>query len=231
MRMSLSAADEAAVDSKAIIAEVATIMQGLTFAYRFVAPVTLRSGADDLRLEMSPVILDAAGRAEAAPLFDTTAFLVADWVNTGSEPILPGPAMLYADGAFAGGADLPLVPPGGNADTGFGAIDGLTVTRRIPDRSEGATGFLTTANRRVETAVIAVENVTGKPWPVRIVDRVPVSEQDALRITWSAAPMPVEIDVDGRRGVLAWTFDLAPGTTQEITLEHRLDWPEDQVLR
>jgi uncharacterized protein (TIGR02231 family) len=231
MRMSIGAADVAAVDPKEILAEVATQMQGLTFAYRFTAPVTLRSGADALRLEMSPVTLDTAVRAEAAPLFDTTAFLVADWMNSGPEPILPGPAILYADGAFAGGVDLPLVPPGGRTTTGFGAIDGLAVTRRIPDRSEGATGFLTTANRRVETAVIAVENLTGEPWPVRIIDRVPVSEQDALRVTWSATPMPGETDVDGRRGVLAWTFDLDPGATREITLEHRLDWPEDQVLR
>jgi uncharacterized protein (TIGR02231 family) len=207
------------------------VLQGLTFAYRFADPVTLRDQADALRLEMSSLALTADVRAEAVPLFDTTAFLVAEWVNPGPEPVLPGPAMLYADGAFAGSADLPLVPAGGSAATGFGAIDGLTVTRIIPDRTSGETGFLTTANRQVETAVLSVENLTGEIWPVRLLDRVPVSEQDALAVTWSAAPMPDETDVDGQRGILAWTFDLPPGGTQEITLEHRLDWPEDQVLQ
>lgn len=222
---------EAAVANAAPAGGFETVAQGLTFAYRFADPVTLRAGADDLRLEMSPVMLEAEVRAEAAPLFDTTAYLVAEWMNDGAEPILPGPAMLYADGAFAGTADLPLVASGGTATTGFGRIDGLTVTRRIPDRSAGETGFLTSANRQVETATLTVENLTGETWPVRVLDRVPVSEQDALAVTWTAAPMPDETDVDGKRGVLAWTFDLAPGATQEITLEHRLDWPEDQVLQ
>ena len=237
MRMALDVSEAPAFPGMATVAPEVAIdavvaqMQGLTFAYRFATAVTLRSGADDLRLEMSPLTFDAEVRAEAVPLVDPTAFLVADWVNTGTEPVLPGPAILFADGALAGGADLPLVPPGGRATTGFGAIDGLTVSRRVPDRSAGATGFLTTANRQVETAVLTMENLTGAPWPVRVLDRVPVSEQDALRVTWSATPMPGETDVDGRRGVLAWIFDLAPGATREITLEHRLDWPEDQVLR
>jgi uncharacterized protein (TIGR02231 family) len=207
------------------------VLEGLAFAYRFAAPVTLRTGADDLRLDMAPVPVSASIRAEAAAPFDRTAYMVAEWVNPGPTPVLPGPAMLYADGAFAGTADLPLVPSGGTATTGFGAIDGLTVLRTVPDRSAGETGFLSTANRQVETAVIAVRNLTGETWPLRLLDRVPVSEQDALAVTWSAAPMPGETDVDGQRGVLAWTFDLAPGATQEITLEHRLDWPEDQVLQ
>jgi len=222
---------EAVMDEAAPAGGFQIVAQGLTFAYRFADPVTLRTGADDLRLEMSPVTLEAAVRAEAVPLFDTTVYLVAEWVNDGLEPILPGPAMLYADGAFAGTADLTLVAAGATATTGFGAIDGLTVTRRIPDRSAGETGFLTTANRQVETAILSVENLTGETWPVRLVDRIPVSEQDALDVTWSAAPMPDETDVEGQRGILAWTFDLPPGGTQEITLEHRLDWPEDQVLQ
>jgi uncharacterized protein (TIGR02231 family) len=227
----------AAPMAEAVVADAApaggfeTVAQGQTFAYRFADPVTLRTGADALRLEMSPMTLDAEVRAEAVPLVDTTAYLVAAWTNDSAEPILPGPALLYADGAFAGTADLPLVASGATATTGFGAIDGLTVTRRIPDRTSGETGFLTTANRLVETAVLTVENLTGETWPLRLLDRVPVSEQDALAVTWSAAPMPDEADVDGRRGVLAWTFDLAPGATQQITLEHRLDWPEDQVLQ
>jgi uncharacterized protein (TIGR02231 family) len=225
------APEMAAMDEAAPAGGFEVVAQGLTFAYRFADPVTLRDQADALRLEMAPLDLAADVRAEAVPLFDTTAFLVAEWTNAGSEPVLPGPAMLYADGAFAGAIDLPLVPAGGSTSTGFGAIDGLTVTRRVPDRSAGETGFLTNANRQVETAVLTVENLTDETWPVRLLDRVPVSEQDALAVTWSAAPMPGETDVDGQRGILAWTFDLAPGTTQEITLEHRLDWPEDQVLQ
>jgi hypothetical protein len=78
---------------------------------------------------------------------------------------------------------------------------------------------------------IAVENLTGEAWPLVVLDRVPVSEQDDLRITWSARPMPDETDVNARRGILAWRLDLDAGTRRTITLETRMSWPDGKVLR
>jgi uncharacterized protein (TIGR02231 family) len=204
---------------------------GAVFTFRFGAPVDIRTGTDALRLAMDELPLDVEVTAEAVPMFDETAFLVANLTNATGQPILPGSAMLYAEGTLVGAADLPLVPAQGEARIGFGPIDGLRLTRIVPDRSEGEEGVFTTSNRREETAVLTVENLTGETWPVRLTDRVPYSEQDDLEIEWDAQPAPAEESPEGQRGLLVWTFDIEPGATREIRLETRLAWPDGMVLQ
>ena len=41
---------------------------------------------------------------------------------------------------------------------------------------------------------------------------------------------PTERDVRDRRGVLAWTFEAAPGEVKEIKLGWRLRWPADKTV-
>jgi uncharacterized protein (TIGR02231 family) len=206
-------------------------LQGQVFTYRFGAPVDIRSGSDEVRLAMDELAAQAEVHAAATPEMDETAFLSARITNTTGQPILPGAAMLYAEGAVVGRIDLDLIPENGEADIGFGPINGLTLTRTVPSRTEGEEGVLTSSNRKEETAVIEVKNLTGDTWPVRLTDRVPHSEQDDLEITWDATPMPAERDPKGRRGLLVWEFDLAPGATQQIRLQTRIAWPQGMVLR
>lgn len=78
---------------------------------------------------------------------------------------------------------------------------------------------------------MTVENLTDEAWPVRLLDQIPFSEQQDLTITYAADPAPSEVDVDGNRGVLAWTFDLAPHQTKVVKLDHVIQWPEGYVLQ
>jgi uncharacterized protein (TIGR02231 family) len=236
MRGGSAAAPQAMMDEPVVVAEAAakgfdTAMQGQVFTYSFASPVDIRSASDQLRLSMDVLDTQAAVVAEAVPMVDQTAFLSARLTNTTGQPILPGPAMLFADGALVGGTDLNLIPENGEETIGFGPINGLTLDRIVPSRSEGEEGMLTTSNRQQEEAVITVKNLTGKAWPVRLTDRVPYSEQDDLEITWEATPMPTERNPEGQRGLLVWTFDIAPGATQEIRLQTRIAWPEGMMLR
>jgi uncharacterized protein (TIGR02231 family) len=206
-------------------------LHGQVFTYRFGTPVDIRSGSDRVRLAMDELSAAVRVHAAAVPVFDDTAFLSAEITNTTGQPILPGSAMLYADGALVGAEELDLIPANGEADIGFGPINGLTLTRTVPNRTEGEEGVLTASNRKEETAVITVENLTGETWPVRLTDRVPYSEQDDLEISWEATPMPAERDPKGQRGLLVWEFDVAPGETQQIRLQSRIEWPQGMILR
>ncbi len=206
-------------------------MQGTTFTYHFADPVDLRNGVDSLRLSMGPVTLVPKIVAEAVPSRDETAFLVADVENTGTETLLPGGALLYLDGALVGETELDLIPVNGKSKIGFGAIDGLRLTRTVPDRTEGDQGILTKSNRRDETAILKIENLTAENWPMRVIDTVPYSQQDDLVVTYTADPPVTTADAEGKRGVLTWQFDLAGGQSQEITLQHSLEWPEGFILQ
>ena len=156
---------------------------------------------------------------------------MATMANSGSEVLLPGDAYLYRDGALTGMVPLGALSPGDTVDLGFGAIDGIRLTRDMPERVEGDRGILTTSTQIEEQAVLEVENLTGEAWPVRVLDLVPYSEQEELEITYSADPAVSEVDVDGKRGVLAWDFDLPAGEKRMITLDSLLSWPEGKVLQ
>lgn len=205
---------------------------GLSVTYSHPAPVSVATGADRVRLDLGTRATGADMVAQAVPLGDSHAYLMARITNDTGEPILPtGEARFYLDGHFVGQRPLAALPAGAETALAFGPVEGLRLTRIVPARSEGDRGLLSKTTALSETVTIEVENLTGESWPLRVLDRVPFSEQDDLRIAWQAEPHPVEQDVDGRRGVLAWEFDLPAGESRAIRLSHDLRWPEGMVLR
>lgn len=205
---------------------------GLLVRYAYPAPVSVATGADRVRLMLSPIEADAEIEARAVPLVDETAFLMARVTNSNEDVILPtSEARFYLDGRYVGQRRLPFAAAGAEMALSFGPIEGLTLKRVVKTRSEGDRGLINRASERRETVEITVENLTGESWPVTLLDRVPVSEEDDLRITWNARPDPDETDVEDKRGILAWRFDLEPGARRTITLDTRMSWPEGKVLR
>lgn len=226
----LMSAAAPAVESDA--AEVAIAdFDGLSVSYSYPAPVSIASGADRVRLMLGPLETSADLVAQAVPMLDASAFLMAQFANDTGEILLPtAEARFYLDGRYVGQRWMNLIAAGAEADLSFGPIDGLRLTRLVTNRNEGDRGLITKSNEMTENVEIKIENLTGETWPLRVLDRVPVSEQEDLKITWQADPTPTEQDVDGQRGILAWAFDLAAGESRIIALQTRLTWPETKIL-
>lgn len=203
---------------------------GETVVYDYPTPVTLRSGADQMRLPMDSLALTPEITAEAVPRRDDRAYLVADTVNTTGAVILPGDASFHADGALVGRGALELTAAGDRMKLGFGPLDGILLERHIPDDLEGQRGLIRKSSEREETALLSIRNLTAETWPLRVIDQVPVSRQEDLRIDWSAEPAPDETDPEGKRGLLVWHSQIAPEETREIRLTTRIRWPEGKEL-
>ena len=170
-------------------------------------------------------------RATAVPARDQVAYLVASFDNTTAETILPGTAQLFLDGALTGSAELPLVAAGDTTELGFGALDGLILTRTVPNREQGEAGIITSSNQITEQAIMTVENLTGKAWALRVIDQVPYSEQTDLQISYAADPAATITDLEDQRGILAWDMDIGVGETRIIKLQSTLNWPTDFDLQ
>ena len=224
-----AAMEPAVVASETMVASMG--YQGDTVIYHYPVPVDLASGVENLRLALDEMSFAPKIVAQAVPRYDATAFVVASLTNDSGQILLPGAAYLYRDGALTGIAQLAVLAPGDEVDLGFGAIDGIRLTRDMPQRAEGDRGIISTSTQIEEKAVLEVENLTGEAWPVRVLDMVPYSEQEELEISYSVDPTVSEADVDGKRGVLAWDFELAAGEKRAITLESLISWPEGKVLQ
>lgn len=203
---------------------------GLVVTYSYPDPVTLLTGAGETRLQLDELAFTPEIFALATPLTSENAYVMAKVTNAGAEPLLPGPARFYRDGALVGSGTLPLWPQDVEQELGFGPLESLTVTRKIPDRSEGDSGLFSSDTERREEVQITAENRLPRAWPLRLRDRVPYSEQDDLEVTYEASPPETTRDLDGVRGILEWQMDLAPGAKAEIRLRTTMRWPEGMVL-
>jgi len=196
-------------------------------------PVTIATGADMVRLKLDTMTTSADVTAKAVPNRDETAFLMAKVVNDSGEVLLPSTAVsLFVDDVFVGlSEDFPGIPTGGEADLPFGPIDGLRLERVVLNQNEGDRGILSRSNEQTTAVQIEITNLTNDTWPVRVIDRVPYSQQEDLQITWSAEPEPSDVNVDNQRGILGWDITVKPGESQVIQLDQMLSWPDGMILR
>ncbi|WP_323009371.1 DUF4139 domain-containing protein [Paracoccus sp. (in: a-proteobacteria)] len=228
--IAMDSVERAAPAPASIAGSAVAGMVGETVVYDYPTPIDMRDGADALRLPLDSHELTPEIIAEAVPRRDDSAFLVADTVNSTGAVILPGDATFYADGAMVGRGVLELTAAGDDMKLGFGPLTGIKLERHVPDEIEGNRGLISKSSERRETAILRIRNLTGEEWPLRVIDRVPVSTQENLRVDWSADPSPDETDPDGKRGLLVWNGKIDAGEERSITLTTALRWPDGQIL-
>jgi uncharacterized protein (TIGR02231 family) len=201
-------------------APVTIELNGLSATYGYPSAIDIASGADTLRIVLGRLETSATLYAEAAAGYDETGFLMAEITNDMGEFILPSSeSAFFLDGRFVGNQEIEeLIALGAEATLAFGPIEGLRLSSRVVDRNEGDTGFVSRVNEIVKLAKIGIEKLTDRAWDVRLLDRVPYSEQEDLVITWRGKPAPSEVNVDGQRGILQWDFTLAAKERKDITL-------------
>ena len=206
-------------------------LEGDTVVYHYPRAVDIASGVEDLRLALDRIEVAPKVVAVAVPRLDRTAFAQAEFTNPGTEPLLPGEALVFREGVLVGGTYLDTVAAGAKAKVAFGALEDIQLKREMPVRDSGESGFISKSNSASEVSVLQIENLGTETWPVRVIDQVPYSEQQDLEIEFKAKPTPSEKNPDGQRGILAWDFDLAGGAKAEISLSYSMSWPKGMVLQ
>ncbi len=230
-------ADLGALAAPAIVAETAeagwnATTEAAVLRYELAHPVRVPTGSGVVTFDMDTLETDVRQHAEAVPLLDEVAYRVVTLENGFGERLMGAQdAQFYVDGALTAVMDFTPLAAGATGELGFGPIHGLTLARDVLRQNEGDRGVISRSNLLEQDVVITAENLTGQSWSLRLLDRVPYSEQEDLNITWSARPAPDETDVDNRRGILAWQFELPAKGRQTITLQTSLRWPDGMELR
>ncbi|MEM1377464.1 MAG: DUF4139 domain-containing protein, partial [Pseudomonadota bacterium] len=179
-------------------------------------------GVDELAVEVS---------ALSVPRLDPTAYIIAEFEHGGEVTYLPGDVLLTRDGTYIGRGTMPLLAPGDEHQLGFGNDDFITVERIEKDRKQGETGILVSSNTETREAEITVTNNHAFAMPVRIVDRMPVSDHEDIEIEPIAGSVkPTEEDVDGKRGVVAFDLNVAANTEELIEVGYTVTWPSEMRI-
>ncbi len=203
--------------------------------------VALVPGVDDggevRRFELPrPVSVPADGRAHLFELDTFTASVELDRVcypevsqqvvlrsrqlNAGRGPILAGPVALIRGGGFAGRTLVGFVAPGERFELGWGSLDELQVSRRVDDEDEQLS-FGRGARRHTRVRLY-LSNLGREPQTVQVIERVPVSEVEEVRVKILEKDTTPGARSD-EHGHLRWEVPLAAEAQRDLTLAYDLE--------
>ncbi len=174
-------------------------------------------------------LITPATAIKGVPALDPTAYIEAHFSNEDDAPLLPGDVRVRRDGMFVGTGRLGFVAPGDALDLGFGADDRVKITRVPVRRKENEPTWFGQTKTEAREFKTSVKNLHDFPVRVTVIDQLPVSENTAISVEQlpQTSP-PTEKQVGDKRGVMSWTFDLAPGESKDIRLAYRMKWPADR---
>ena len=78
--------------------------------------------------------------------------------------------------------------------------------------------------------VLTAKNLGDEPVKLTLFDSQPYTETEDIEISFVGREPPTERDVDGRRGAMAWTFDLEPKAERTIEFGYDMSWPEGKEI-
>ncbi len=211
--------------------EAAADTSGFQAVYRIPGRVSVAAseGAKSFRISSAVIMTDLLVRA--APALDATAFLEANFKHAEDAPLLPGRVAIYRDGIYVGRGQMAMTAKDEDVRLGFGADDHIKIVRSTVRQVEGSAGIINSAKTERREYKTSIRNGHDAPIRVVIEDQAPVSEIDDVKVELlPATTPPTEKDVRNRRGVMAWSLEVAPGEAKEIRIAWRVRWPADKAV-
>jgi uncharacterized protein (TIGR02231 family) len=211
--------------------EAAADTSGFQAVYRIPGRVSVAAseGAKSFRISSAVIMTDLLVRA--APALDATAFLEANFKHAEDAPLLPGQVAIYRDGIYVGRGQMAMTAKDEDVRLGFGADDHIKIVRSTVRQVEGSAGIINSAKTERREYKTSIRNGHDAPIRVVIEDQAPVSEIDDVKVELlPATTPPTEKDVRSRRGVMAWSLEVAPGDAKEIRIAWRVRWPADKAV-
>jgi uncharacterized protein (TIGR02231 family) len=206
-------------------------MAGFQALYGIQGRVSVDNSGTSKKVRIATDGYDATLNALVVPKLDASAYLTAAFTIKGEAPMLPGTVNLYRDGVFMGQGALPLLSPDEEARLGFGADDLIKVKRAEVKRKKGEEGLISTSNVEERAWDTVVKNLHDASTSVTVIDQMPFSTNENVTIEPLVQMTPsTEKDLDKRRGVMAWRFDLDSKAEKTLKFGYKVSWPQNMQV-
>jgi uncharacterized protein (TIGR02231 family) len=193
--------------------------------------LTVPATGEQKRMQLDVAEIDPSLVVRTVPRLDAKAFLYAKMTSPKTTPYLPGQVSLFRDGTFVGTGRLPLLSPGDDLELGFGADDSVRVRHAIVDEKRGESGIITTSKTDQRNYRIAVKNLHAQPIQLSILDQIPVSQNQDIKVELVTRTPPTRRDIDDKRGTLAWDSKLEPDEERVLEFGYRVTWPSGKRVQ
>ena len=226
-----AAPEPAEADKPAAMQQAGVAMAGFQAVYIVPGLSSVDNSGTARKLAIGEEQFEPKLSALTVPRLDPHAYLTAGFTAGSAAPLLPGTVNLYRDGVFMGQGALPLLNGGEETRLGFGVDDMVNVKVQETKREAGQEGIISTSNTEVRAFDITLKNLHDFSLPVTVMDRMPYSTHEDIKVEpVSGATAPSAKDQDGKRGVYAWSMELAPGAEQTVKTGYKITWPKEMKL-
>lgn len=200
--------------------------RGTTTHFRGLGKASIRSDGHRARVRIAQRSLAAVQKIVAAPEQSLNAARTLEMTNATAQPLLPGKVALYHDSAFLGMTEMGFVAPGETFSLFLNVADQIKLSR-VLDRKHSS--IVRKMRTRMNVAFnVTVENLSGERVSLSLADRIPISENKAIRIDG------VKISPRGQKpdakGLLKWALTLAPRQKRVFRLQYRVEYPPSLIL-
>lgn len=155
--------------------------------------------------------------AIGTPILTDYVYVQGEIVNGSDTILLAGPASVYRDGEFVGKSQVDLVTKGEKFTVGFGVDSQIRISREFKDKKVD-----TLFGKRVDKFEyrIAIENYKATAVKLRLLERIPYTEETNLEIRDFETSTALSTDQDYVRtlkdkGILRWDLELVPNTVSD----------------
>jgi uncharacterized protein (TIGR02231 family) len=199
-------------------------------AISFVAPGAPSIPADGSahKILLGSQILPAPLDWITAPKGQSYVYRRAKVQNTSPAILLPGKGSLFYGDTFIGTTSVPETPPQAEFEVYLGVDDQIKVERELTDRTVEKGGIVGQVRRMQVAYRIVVYSYRDERVPLTVLDRLPVSRHENIKVKLQYSDPPVE---PGEMGELHWELSLAAGEERAISFEIQIDMPlEGEVV-
>ena len=217
----------AKLDEPQVVAETQAAVISAPFEATFAVSglVSVTGNGDAKRVVLLTDALEPVLSSRSVPKLDTNAYLYAKIKLPKGTPLLPGRVYLFRDGTFAGTANLPLLQPGEDHDLGFGVDDQVKVKYAVLEEKRGESGLISTSHTDSRNFRVTLKNLHERPIQVTVLDRMPVSQNQDIKVDYTGKTPPAKANFEDKRGVLNFEAKLEPDEERVLDYGYRISWP------
>ena len=186
---------------------------------------TVKTTGEVKRVQIDQSEMEPALLVRTVPKQEAVAYLYANLKLPAGVTTLPGQVALFRDGTFVGNGRLPLLNPSEDHELGFGADDAVRVKYARIEEKRGEKGLISSSKTDARNFKITVKNLHDRPIGVTVIDQLPVSTNQDIKVELSSTPKPSKQDLEDKRGIVAWELQLAAQEEKEIVHGYVVSWP------
>ncbi|WAS99530.1 mucoidy inhibitor MuiA family protein [Nannocystis punicea] len=188
-------------------------------------PVIARSDGRSIRVRIGSSPIKVERRIIAAPEESLNAAVTLEMNNKTAQALLPGAVARYQDGAFLGMTDIAFVAKDEDFSLFFSVADQVKLAREL-DKHQSS--LQRNARNRMQLSFVSkAKNLSERPVTVVLAERIPVSENNEVRV--SNVRIGPNEKPDGK-GIVRWTVTLAAREERQFRVSYQVDYPPTLVL-